>query len=139
MSTNILTLPLVTCTLITGNNEDWLDSFQFVNTISTDVSTPVDLAGIEFKMELRSLASDVDVLITASTEDGRLMVGGTEDSFLVIRVPAVLMETLVPADYVADIVAEADGYRRVIVQISPITIFQGVTRRPTPVVETPSS
>jgi hypothetical protein len=122
----ILSLPLVELTVTTGNNEDWIESIQY---LQADLITPVDLAGVFFAMELRRVASDTDVVATASTDDGRLFVGGTGNSFLSIQIPVSAMDGIAPGDYVADVVAKADGYTRVIARIE-LTLFQGVTRWP---------
>jgi hypothetical protein len=124
--TAILTLPLVELLVTTGNNEDWIDSIQY---FENDEITPVDIGGIFFAMEVRRVAADVDVVLTASTEDGRLVVGGTGNSFLLIQVPYTLMDDIAPGDYVADIVADAEGHRREVVRLT-ITLLQGVTRWP---------
>jgi hypothetical protein len=124
--TAILTLPLVELIVTTGNNEDWIDSIQY---LENDEITPVDLGGIFFAMEMRRVAADVDVVITASIDDGRLMVGGIGNSFLLINVPLSMMDDVAQGDYVADIVAKAEGYTRVVARFT-ITLFQGVTRWP---------
>ena len=130
MATNILSLPLVSLTVTTGTNEDWIDSIQFTQ---DDGITPVDLTGIIFSMEVRRLAGDNDVLIFGSTADGKLLSGGVGESFLLINVPRDIMEQVEARSYVADIVAEADGISRVIIQLV-VEVFQGITRRPTPVI-----
>jgi hypothetical protein len=124
--TAILTLPLVELLVTTGNNEDWIDSIQY---LQNDEITPVDISGIFFAMEMRRVAADVDVVITASTDDGRLSAGGVGNSFLLINVPLSLMDDVAPGDYVADIVGKADGYSRVVARLE-INLFQGVTRWP---------
>jgi hypothetical protein len=121
---NILILPLAQFTVTTGNNENWLDSLQFVQ---ADLVTPVDLTGIEFMMEMRQLAADVDIFVRGSTADGKITVGGVGDSFLLINIPQAEMKEVPANDYVADITASADGYVRVIAQLT-VTVFQGVTR-----------
>lgn len=124
MSTNILLLPLAQFAVTVGNNEDWLDSLQYT---MADEITPVDLLGIEFLMEMRHLASDADVFVRGSTQDGKISVGGVGDSFLLINIPHAEMKEVPANDYVADITASADGFVRVIAQFT-VTVFQGVTR-----------
>jgi hypothetical protein len=124
MATNILILPLAQITVITGNNENWLDSLQYVE---FDGLTPVDLTGISFLMEMRHLGPDVEVFVRGSTEDGKLVVGGTNNSFLLINIPHEEMKEVPAQEYVADITANADGYTRVIAQLT-VAVFQGVTR-----------
>lgn len=125
MATNILALPIVTVEVETGTNEDWLDSIQYV---AEDGVTPVSIEDIEFEMEVRHLVSDNAVVISASTADGRLIVGGTGNSYLLIHVDLEDMREVMPDAYVADIVASADGYSRRVAVIDPLTVIEGVTR-----------
>jgi hypothetical protein len=127
MATNILALPLAQVSVMTGTNEDWLDSFQYR---ADDGVTPIDLIGISFDMEVRAAIDDPDVVVAASTNDGRLVVGGQGNSFLLISIPLSIMEEVPPNIYVGDIVAHADGYTRTVIQVLSLTVFQGITRAP---------
>jgi hypothetical protein len=126
-TTNILALPLVHLTVDTGNNEDWLDSLKYV--VSDTDDSQLDLRGIVFAMEVRRTADDTEVVLRASTDDGKLHIGIPPDyGFLIIEVPVEEMQYKRPGSYVADIVGrEGDNYTRVCITID-LTIVEGVTR-----------
>ncbi len=125
MATNILILPLAEMTATTGTNEDWIDSVQF---LQEDGITPIPLTGITFAMEVRAHTDDSEVVITASSDDARLSYGGVSDSYLTISIPVSVMDDVASGTYVADIVATADDHTRVVIRLTEITLFQGVTR-----------
>jgi hypothetical protein len=120
VATNLLILPLVQLTILTGTNEDWIDGIAFY-----DLSmNPLSLAGIAFKMTMRHLLDDATAPVSASTEDGDLVASGNIFNF---NVPLSTMGIVPPADYVFDVVGIADGHQRVIIQ-GAVTVFEGVTR-----------
>ena len=130
--TNILALPLVTATIITGNNEDWVDTIQYTvdNGSGAPSSFPqLDLRGIDFLMEIRHQAADNEVVIQASTMDGTMAIGAPPNyGFLIIYVPlAEVMMYKEPGSYVGDIVAMDGNFTITAIQIN-LTIFEGVTR-----------
>jgi hypothetical protein len=130
MATNILALPPVTLTIVVGNNEDWIDALKYVVDDTTTNPPQLDLTGIEFEMEVRRHATDHEVILSASTRNRKLEVGTPPDvGFLVIKVPVEEMRTKPADDYVADIVATADGFTRTCVVIN-LTITEGVTKWP---------
>lgn len=129
---NVLALPLVSMTVATGTNEDWIDSIKFVvnDESSTDFNQlpQLDLRGIKFEMEIRRAAPDHEVIIAASTVDGRLIIGNPPDyGFLIINVPLDQMAVKQPGSYVGDIVGSDETNSRVCIQIS-LTIVEGITR-----------
>lgn len=133
-ATNILALPLVQAVIDTGNNEDWVDTIQWlVDNGSSDPSTmpQLDLRGLEFQMEIRRMTADAEVIIEASTWEGTLGIGAPPNyGFLIIYVPlASVMQYKEPGSYVGDIIAidPTAPFTRVCVQIE-LTIVQGVTR-----------
>lgn len=130
--TNILALPLVSMTVETGSNEDWIDTLKFVvdDGSSTDVNQlpQIDLRGITFEMEIRRAAPDHEVILSASTKDGTLIIGLPPDfGFLIINVPLVTMSTKQPGAYVGDIRGSDDVNSRVCAQIT-LSITEGITR-----------
>ena len=134
MATNILAIPLVQITAQTSNNEDWIDSIKYiVEDVGPEEDWPqLDLRGISFEMELRRTQDDHEVVISASTEDSRLLIGGPPDyGFLIISIPVADMKLVTDGDYVGDIVARADGHARVAVQIG-LTVIEGITKWPSP-------
>jgi len=132
---NVLALPLVQITVQVSNNEDWIDSIKYVEgTDPTDPSAPqVDLRGITFQMEIRRSAEDAEVILGASTDDGSLSIGAPPNfGFLIIHIAEEEMKTKAAGNYVGDIVATGDGYARTVIQITQLTIVEGVTKWPSP-------
>jgi hypothetical protein len=131
--TNILALPLTNMSVLTGNNEDMVESvlFQVGGTGSPAMGIApeqLDLRGINFNMYVRRSATDHEVLMTASTDDHTLSVGAFPDvGFLLFAVPVEQMQVRLPGTYVADVVATADGFTRRCLVIQ-LTIVEGITR-----------
>lgn len=126
---NVLAIPLIQMTIVTGNNEDWVDSILFL--VDDGLSPPLaqlDLRGIDFLMEVRHAAGEHEVVITASTANGYLKNGEMPDyGFLLIQVPLSEVKPNPPGAYVADIVASDAQHSRVIAQVA-LTIVNGVTK-----------
>ncbi len=131
--TNILALPLTNMSIMTGNNEDMVESvlFQVGGTGSPALGVApeqLDLRGIDFNMYVRRSPTDHEVLMTLSTDDHTLSVGAFPNiGFLLFAAPLVSMQKRLPGTYVADVVASADGYTRRCLVIS-LTIVEGITR-----------
>lgn len=131
-STNILALPLVEAVIVTGNNEDWVDTFQFLvdNGSGAPGTYPqLDLRGIDFQMIVRRQLGDHEVIVEASTADGSMAVGAPPNyGFLILYVPLEgVMEYKSAGTYVADIVASDGNFTITTIQIA-LTIFEGVTQ-----------
>jgi hypothetical protein len=128
---NILALPLVSMIVETGNNEDWIESIKYIVGPENIPNVPqVDLRGIRFEMEVRRSASDVEVVLRASTENGMITIGAQPDvGYLLWRIPLEDMKEVAVGNYVADILAKEDfrSIERVTVQIA-LTIREGVTK-----------
>ena len=130
MLTNLLAMPLVNLVVLTGNNEDWVDSIKFV--IDDGSGLPelpqLDLTGIVFEMEVRRQVPDSEVVLRASTADGTLAIGEPPNyGFLLINIDHEFMKIIRPGDYVGDIVGrDADTIRRCIG--IDLEIALGVTR-----------
>jgi hypothetical protein len=129
--TNLVAMPLLALTIETGTNEDWLDSIKYVvddGSNNPDGMPQLDLTGIAFEMEVRRAVADHEVVLTASTDDGRLAIGTAPDyGFLLIQVDHEDMLDQQPGQYVADIVGIDSNNTRRIATID-LTIVQGVTR-----------
>ena len=124
--TNILALPLVALAIKTGNNEDWIDTVKYV--VGDPTGPQLDLRGIAFLMEIRRQASDHEVLLTGSTSDLTISIGAFPNyGFLIIHFNDETMATMQAGSYVADVVAQADGFERRTLDIT-LTIVEGVTR-----------
>ena len=127
--TNILALPLTAVTVETSNNEDWIDSIVFlVDSLDPITGEQLDLRGIYFEMEVRRAPPLHEIILSASTKDGRLSIGSAPDyGYLIIFVPLSAMALQQPGAYVGDIRAQDDNYNRVCIQID-LKITEGITR-----------
>jgi hypothetical protein len=128
--TNLLAMPMVELTVVTGTNEDWIDSLCFLVGEGTDPDTlpQLDLTGIDFEMEVRRLPDDSEVAIRASTKDGSLLIGEPPNfGFLIINVSHEQMKEQTAGSYTADIVG-SDGFavRRCV--LASIELVEGITR-----------
>lgn len=121
--TNILNLPVAILLIDTPTNADWLDGLEYWDAAPPG-GNPIDLAGIEFAMEMRTSPPVATVVLRATTTNGYIRVYANTWQFLV---PARIMLGIPPADYVFDVLAFADGYTRNLVQ-AQVTVLQGVTR-----------
>jgi len=124
MATNILYMPSVVMAMTAWTNADWLDGLEY-----WDQQTPpqaIDLAGIEFEMEMRSTAPAATVVLKATTDNQLIVVYANTWQLIV---PAPTMSLIPPASYVFDILAVADGRIRSIAT-GTVDIVQGVTRPP---------
>jgi hypothetical protein len=131
--TNILALPLAQVSMMTGTNEDMVESvlFQVGGTGSPSLGVPpnqLDLRGIDFAMYVRRSIDDHEVLLTLSSDDRTLVVGAFPNiGFLLFYLPVAQMKFQQPGNYVADVVASADSYVRRTLLIN-LSIVEGVTR-----------
>lgn len=129
--TQILALPLVKMTIVTGNNEDWIDTFVFM--IEDEYGPQLDLRGMDFDMYIRRRAGEHEVILHASTDrnstaDGNLAIGAPPNvGYLIIYVPLAIMQYKFVGSYVGDIVARDDMFDRRCVDID-FSIVEGVTR-----------
>lgn len=125
---NVLALPLATAVIETGTNEDWVDSIVFVVGVEDPSAPQLDLRGLSFEMEVRRARTDHEVILTATTENGRLLIGNPPDyGYLIISVPMDDMKTRAPDSYVGDIRASDGTVTRRCIDFT-LTITQGITR-----------
>jgi len=105
------------------------------NAMITDASAqlvfqplPLNLAGIEFRAELRTTEDSEQVLLSLQTSDGTLLNGGN-DGTLGFNVTRDKLDHLKARDYVMDIVATADGHVINLFPAGPatVTVTVGVT------------
>ena len=75
-------------------------------TDSNDVAT--DLTGYTAAMQVRPTAASATVLLTATTENGRITLGGAAGT-IDIEVDASTMEAMTPGKYVYDLELYNDG------------------------------
>jgi hypothetical protein len=128
VQTNLLAMPLIDMTVQTGTNEDWISAIKYLVDDGTTNPPQMDLRGITFNMEVRATIESHDVVLTASTDDGTIMIGMSPDyGYLLFNIPLKMIAQLIPGTYVGDVVG-ADGLavRRVIV--IDLQIVEGITR-----------
>lgn len=107
--TNILLLPLYQIVVETYTNEDALGHFGVE---SGEPKQPLSLAGINFRMELRTSAPRRVVHLEATIANGRLAIVGAENNVLAIAIDQAVMGRLAERDYDWDVLAVADGHER---------------------------
>lgn len=127
MATNILALPMIQITVQTANNEDWIDTIKFL--VGPDPGTAqLDLRGIDFEMEVRRAPDDHEVVLSASTQNGKLAIGVPPDfGYLLINIPLSEMKMQWPGEYVGDCRASSGGFTRRCIDMT-MTIVEGVTK-----------
>jgi hypothetical protein len=132
ISTNVLALPLIQVQARIHNTESWVDSIKYLVGSDPDITLlpQLDLRGITFDMEVRRLPDLREVVLSASTDDGKLMIGEPPDvGFLIIQIPrAEIMGSLSSSgDYIADVRASDAEYTRVVIEMT-LEIVEGITR-----------
>ena len=123
--TNVLALPQISGSLTIATNADLRAALQFTQAGS---STPLDLTGISFHMQVR-LGSDLTrIALDLSTANG-LLINGGPNGLLSWLVPAPQLAQIAPGAYVADLIAEGDGAIVNLCQNGPltVTVVEGVT------------
>lgn len=123
-------MPLVTISVRTATNEDWLDSFVYL-VGGTDLALypQLDLRGIRFDMEIRRRLEDHEVVISASTKnnDGLAIGEAPNFGFLLISISHSEMLLQNPGAYVGDITGTDEFNVRRCVDMT-IEVVGGVTR-----------
>ena len=125
MTTNVLALPQISGSLSIATNADLRASLLFTQANS---STPLDLTGIAFRMQVRLASDPTQIALDLSTANGLLVSGGTS-GVLSWLVPAAQVAQIAPGAYVADLLAIADGAMINLCMAAPlaVTVAQGVT------------
>jgi hypothetical protein len=127
MATNILALPLAHLVIEVANNEDWIDSLVYVVS-ETDPPEQLDLRGIAFEMHVRRQPEIHEVVLDASTADGRLSIGAPPHTgHLIFYVRQEVMRGLWAGKYVGDIRASDRNFQRVALTVE-LTVLEGITR-----------
>lgn len=130
MTTNLLAMPLALLTITTGNNEDFVASIVYV--VDTGALSPpqLDLRGIVFEMEIRRSPDDHEVVLSASTENGTLLIGDPPNyGYFLFNILLDQMQNLLAAVYVGDITGRDEFNTRVVAQVQ-LTIVKGITIQP---------
>ena len=130
--TQILNLPLLTFPVTIANNEDWTDSWAYVDA----TSSPISLAGLTLIMMLREATNGAEAKIIASSvsgpvygqpQNGSVSSGGDGLNVLALAIPKSVVTTLLAGDYVFEVQATGEGITRTIAS-GPVTVNQGVVR-----------
>jgi hypothetical protein len=128
MTTNILALPLVSMTVETGTNEDWIDTICYVVEDGSGSPPQLDLRGLTFTMEVRAQPEDVEVIILATTADGGLRIGEYPNfGWLMFYIPVGTMKEKFPGAYVGDVVVTDGEITRRCITFN-LNIIEGITR-----------
>lgn len=130
--TQILNLPLLTFPVTIANNEDWTDSWAYI-----DVgSNPISLAGLTLTMMMREATNGAEAKVIASSvsgpvygqpQNGVVSSGGVGLNVLALAIPRAAVSTLAAGDYVFEVQATGEGITRTIAT-GPVTVNQGVVR-----------
>lgn len=131
MATQILNLPLLQVPMVVGNNEDWLDSWAYLDANGN----PISLAGLVLNFEVRPAASSNMAPVIASTAaavnglpvNGTILVGGAGGNVVALQVPRATMQGLAAGSYVHELQAQGDGVTRTIAE-GTVAVNQGVVR-----------
>jgi hypothetical protein len=130
--TRILDLPLLTFPVTIANNEDWTDSWAYIDV----ASNPISLAGLTLIMMVRKqaidpvlclAASSVSGAIVGSVPTGSIASGGVGLNVLALAIPKAAVSTLAAGNYVFEVQATGEGVTRTIAT-GPVTVNQGVVR-----------
>lgn len=131
MTTQILNLPLLSFSMMVGTNEDWLDSWAYLDASGN----PISLAGLVINFEVRPSAASTTASVIASTAstvaglvvNGAVVVGGAGGNVLALDIPLATMLRLAPGSYVFEAQAQGDGVTRTI-SSGTVNVVQGVVR-----------
>jgi hypothetical protein len=130
--TRILDLPLLTFSVELANNEDWIDSWAYIDVSSN----PISLAGLTLTMMVRARAADQTVQVVASSasgpvnglpQNGSISSGGTGLNVIALAIPRATVAKLAPGEYVFEVQASGDGVTRNIAS-GPVIVVSGVVR-----------
>lgn len=130
--TQILKLPLLSFQVTIANNEDWTDSWAYVDANSA----PISLAGLTLIMMLRKRADDPVLCLAASSASsaiigsvptGSIVTGGTGLNVVALAISKAAVSTLQAGTYVFEMQATGDGVTRTIAT-GPVTVNQGIVR-----------
>ncbi len=131
MATQILNLPLLSFTMTVATNEDWLDSWSYLD----PSGSPLTFAGLTLNMMIRSTLGSVTPPVIASTAatvaglsvNGAIVTGGVGGNVLSLRIARATMGSVVPGPYVFEVQAQGDGQTRTIAT-GAVIVVQGIVR-----------
>jgi hypothetical protein len=130
--TQILNLPLLTFPVTIANNEDWTDSWAYIDASSN----PISLAGLTLVMMVRKQAADPVLYLAASSVSGTIggplpagsiVTGGDGLNVVALSISKTLVSTLAAGTYVFEMQATGEGVTRTIAT-GPLLVNQGIVR-----------
>ena len=129
MATRIFDLPRYVFDMTIGNNEDWRDSWPYLDALGQAIQLP----GIALDFTVKSLSTGA-ILIVASTGtsvgglpiNGRIASGGVALNIVGLNIPRLTMTGLpaAVAGYAHETQARADGITKTIAR-GLVTVTQG--------------
>jgi hypothetical protein len=122
--TNILLLPQLSGALTAVTNADLRVAVEFVQA----AGTALDITGIVFRSQWRLATDPTQIGLDMSTVNGLLINGGSS-GLLSWQVLAAITRLVPPGDYLADMLAIADGAVINLFQVEPlaVTVTRGLT------------
>jgi len=128
--TNLLAMPFIGLQVETCNNEDWVDSIVYYVNTGAVPPPELDIRGIIFEMEIRRAAGEHEVILSASTANGTLLIGAPPDfGYFLFNIPVVQMKNLIPGVYVGDITGRDGVNTRTVISVQ-LTVLEGLTIQP---------
>jgi hypothetical protein len=128
MATNVLALPLAHLVIEVANNEDWIDSLVYLVSETGPPLEQLDLRGLAFEMHIRRQPEIHEIVLDASTADGRLSTGAAPNvGHLIFFIRQETMRGLWAGKYVGDVIARDANFERVVLTIE-LTVLEGITR-----------
>lgn len=106
--TQILNLPLLSFAVAIANNEDWTDSWAYVDVDSN----PISLAGLVLTMMLREVDNGAEAKVIASSvsgpvygqpQNGSITSGGDGLNVVALAIPRATVQELRPGAYVFEV------------------------------------
>jgi hypothetical protein len=130
VTTRIFDLPVYGFAMTVGNNEDWRDSWPYVN---PDTGIAIPLTGIALDFTLMSIATGALVVVASTGTsvgglplNGRVASGGTAGNVVGLNIPraTMLRVPVASAGYAYELQARADAVTKTIARGS-VTILEG--------------
>ncbi len=125
--TQILALPSLSGSMTIVTNADFLQAWGFT-VAGSSPATPIDLTGIDFRMQVRAAADPTVIGLDLGLANGGLISGGAAGT-LTVWSPRAANAALAPGDWLADLLAEGDGLTINLFSGGPmtVTVIRGIT------------
>lgn len=131
MSVDLYSIPLLQFPMTVGNNEDWIDSWSYMDASNA----PIALPSITYVLQLRKTADGAVLYVMASNVPsfggiasmGAIVIGGTGGNVLALNILAATMRHVGVGTYVFE-VQGIDGTRKRTIATGPVTVIEGIVR-----------